>query len=98
MDEALEIRPSAIVMQCDPIQAELHEVVDFNQLRRPRPGHEKAIRMSRMSNGDMPERIQDSLIHQDPVSQYEFVVRRLEVVVAHPHNGTRSVKNAIAPA
>ena len=66
MDKALEVRGSGIV-QSRSIERKLHLVRLLDQLRRPRPGQQEAVRSLRVARADMPERIQDAFVRQNPV-------------------------------
>ena len=96
VDEPLGVGLAAAGVDRRAVQRELHDVVRLDALRGARPREAEAIRMLRVPDADVPERIDDPLAREDPVGGDELIeegcggrhVAALSGVAARPRQGS----------
>ena len=75
VDEPLGIRSPSYGIDGRPIENEFHQVLDLDALRRPRPREDVALRPIRVTDADVPERVDDALAREYAVGRDELVER-----------------------
>ena len=79
MDECAPSEGRANASRRLPVEVELHDVVYADRARIARAREQEALRVGRMAHADIPERIEQSQIRQDPVGDHQILDRARQI-------------------